>query len=104
MNQRLQKLMEMEKQKPGDAFLNFAIAQEFVNNGDDEQAKNRFETLLKEQPAYLATYYQAGKLYERLDDTKRAIDTYQCGIIVAKNNNDLKTAGELNEALNLIVD
>ena len=104
MNQRLERLKEMEKQKPEEGFLKFAIAQEYINAGNDAEAQPYFEFLLNEQPGYVPTYYHAGKLYERLQNAEKAADTYRRGIIVAKTANDAKTAGELNEALSMLVD
>ena len=102
MNLRLDKLMEMERQKPDDAFIKFAIAQEYVGMNDDARALNYFAFILEKQPQYVPLYYQLGKLHERLNELKQAADIYSRGIIVARGANDLKTAGELNEALMLL--
>jgi hypothetical protein len=104
MNARLEKLKEMEAQKPGDAFVKFAIAQEYVGMIDDAAALTYFTLLLEKSPNYLPLYYQLGKLYERKEDLKSAAYIYAKGIIIAKAANDLKTAGELNEALILLED
>jgi tetratricopeptide (TPR) repeat protein len=101
---RLQKLKEMEAEKPEDAFLKYAIAIEHVSAGDDEEAKPYFELLLKKFPDYVATYLQFGGLYEREGETGKAIAVYQKGIEVAKQAGDAKAAGELNEALQLAED
>ena len=94
----------MEKQKPDDAFVKFAIAQEYVGMNDDTTALVHFKSLLETQPGYLPLYYQLGKLYERLEELKSAADIYAKGVIIAKAANDIKTAGELNEALILLED
>jgi Tfp pilus assembly protein PilF len=99
---RLEKLKEMELQKPDDAFLKFALAQEYVNIGKDEEAKKYFDLLLEHFPAYVATYYHAGKLYERMNEPKKATHIYKSGIAIAKEANDMKNLGELNEALQLL--
>ena len=104
MNQRLEKLKQMEAQKPDDPFLKFAIAQEYVGMNDDIRAKQYFELLLQRYPHYLPVYYQFGKLHERFNNIKLATDIYTAGIVIAKAINDLKTAGELNEALMLLED
>ena len=104
MNARLEKLKEMEKQKPDDAFVKFAIAQEYVGMNDDTAALACFQLLLEKSPDYLPSYYQLGKLYERLEDLKSAANIYTKGMVVAKAAKDLKTAGELNEALILLED
>jgi Tfp pilus assembly protein PilF len=103
-NQRLEKLKEMEAQKPDDAFLKFAIAQEFVGMNDDATALKYFDVIIERFPQYLAAYYQLGKLYERINELSLATNVYKNGIAVAKAVNDLKTAGELNEALMLLED
>lgn len=102
--ERLQKLKEWEQQKPEDAFLKFAIAQEYVSGQMEEEARAYFEILTQHFPDYLPTYYQFGNLYERLGEFERARDAYRKGMEVAKTANDLKTLRELNEALTLLED
>ena len=46
MNTRLERLKEMELQKPDDAFVKFAIAQEYVGMNDDHTALACFKKLL----------------------------------------------------------
>ena len=101
---RLQKLKEMEAEKPDDAFLKYAIALEYVSAGADEEAKPYFELLLDKFPAYVATYLLAGGLYEREGETHKAMAVYKRGIETAKQAGDAKAAGELNEALQLAED
>ena len=103
-NERLKKLLEWEVQKPEDAFLKFAIAQEYVSAGSDNEAKKYFELLTKDFSDYLATYYQLGKLYERTDEIEKAKTTYIKGKEVASAEQNLKTLNELNEALLLLED
>jgi len=103
-NLRLKKLLEIETQKPQDAFLKFAIAQEHVNDGRDGEARNYFYWLLANSPDYVPTYYHLGKLLERLNDAKSAANIYMKGVEKAQAVNDLKTAGELREALSLLED
>lgn len=102
--ERLSKLLAMEQAKPEDAFLKFAIAQEYVNAGHDELARPYFQTLAEKHPQYVPLYYHFGKLYERSGAFDEAIKLYRAGTIVARNANDLKTAGELEEALMLLND
>lgn len=102
--ERLRKLQEWEAQKPDDAFLKFAIAQEYVSAGKDNEALKYFLKLVAKFPDYLPIYYQYGKLFEKLGDVKGAMESYQKGMKVAKAANDLKTFGELKEALILLED
>ena len=102
--ERLKKLLEWEAQKPEDAFLKFALSQEYVSAGDDSTAKKYLELLADNFPDYLAPYYQLGKLYERTGETEKAKTIYLKGKAVAQSANDLKTLRELNEAINLLED
>jgi Tfp pilus assembly protein PilF len=101
---RLQKLKEMEAEKPDDAFLKYAIALEYVSAGADNEAKPYFELLLEKFPDYMATYLHLGALYERSGELKAAISVYKKGMEVAKQAGDSKALSELNEALQLAED
>ncbi len=101
---RLQKLKEMEAEKPDDAFLKYAIALEYVSAGADNEAKPYFELLLQKFPDYVATYLHLGGLYERRGEIKEAMTAYKKGMEVAKQAGDTKALGELSEALQLAED
>jgi tetratricopeptide (TPR) repeat protein len=103
-NLRLEKLKDMERQKPADAFIKFAIAQEYAGIGNDTDARLYLELLVDKFPDYVPAYYQLGKLYERMMEPVPAQRIYAAGIEKARAVNDLKTAGELNEALMLLND
>lgn len=100
---RLEKLKEMQHANPGDSFLKFAIALEYVNE-DKAEAVRLLEGLLRDVPAYIPTYYQLGKLYEEMNEVKRALEIYQSGIAQAEAAGEMKTARELKEALALLED
>jgi tetratricopeptide (TPR) repeat protein len=102
--ERLKKLKEWEAQKPDDAFFKYAISQEYISAGDDDEGKKYLEQLAANFPDYLATYYQLGKLYERLNERDKAIATYNKGKDVARIAGDNKTQRELNEALSQFED
>jgi tetratricopeptide (TPR) repeat protein len=101
---RLKKLMEWEAQKPDDAFLKFAIAQEYSSAENDEEALRYYAVLIERFPDYLASYYQLGKLYERTGQVDKAIAAYKKGRQVAEAAKDFKTLRELEEALMLLQD
>lgn len=101
---RLEKLKEMEAQKPDDPFFKYAIALEYVSAGNDAEAKACFEALSERFPVYVATYLQLGNLYERLGETANAMTAYKKGIEAATAAHDAKATGELNEALLLAED
>ena len=102
--ERLRKLKEWEAQKPDDAFLKFAIAQEYISAGNEEDALKYYKVLVDKFPDYLATYYQLGQLLEKTGQTEEAMYAYRKGKAVAEKGKDFKTLGELNEALMLLED
>lgn len=104
MPSRLEALQEMLLEDPHDPFLNYALALEFLNDGNNEKAASIFEEILNRDENYLAAYYQLGKLYEEMDLKENAIKTYKKGIEVAAKQNSRKTLGELNEALLMLED
>lgn len=99
---RLEKLKEMEAKMPGDAFVKYAIAQEFTAMEKYEEALAYYTLLLEKFPDYLPTYYQLGKLYEAMNENAKALFAFTQGIIVAKQQNEQKTLRELNEAIALL--
>ena len=95
---RLEKLKEMEAQKPDDPFFKYAIATEYVSGGKDTEARPYFELLTEQHPDYVATYLHLGQLYERLGEYDNCLKTYRKGIEVATKAGDRKALSELNEA------
>ena len=100
MNQdRLALLLTFLEQDPGDAFTQFAIAQEYRKRGAPEQALVFFEKLVVDQPDYTGTYFHLGKLYEEVGRLEEAMATYRRGIEVSRKQRNLKDLSELQDAL-----
>ena len=104
MNERIEKIKTFLKATPGDCFLNHALALEYVKAGDENLAKAYFENNLRNDPAYVATYYHLGKLLERTGDRVGAIDMYEKGMARAKAAKDMHTFSELQSAYEDLVD
>lgn len=100
---RMELIEEMLEKNPDDTFLNYAAALEYKKDNENEKAINMFRRIIDKDPEYLPTYYQLGKLLEEKNKTQEAIDFYKRGRELAKKKNDIKTLGELSEAL-LILD
>lgn len=96
---RLDQLLRFYEEDPDDPFTRFAIAQEYRNQGDFDEALAFFEELVETDPNYVGTYYHLGKLYERLGRTEAAIETYEAGIEIAREQRDTKSLSELQDAL-----
>lgn len=102
MQDRLKMIETMLETNPKDSFLHYAAALEHKSNGDIVSAVKILKSIIKNDPDYLASYYQLGKLLEDRSKFEEAIDVYKAGRSVAKKQNDMKTLGELSEALMLL--
>ena len=99
---RLKLIKDMLETNPDDSFLKYAAALEYEKAGDRKSAIALVEDLLSKDAKYLGGYYKLGKLYELEGKEKEAIKIYRLGLDVSKKNSDLKTGGELSEALLLL--
>lgn len=96
---RLALLLQYYEEDPQDSFTQFALAQEYLKQGDAEKGLSFFERLVAEQPDYVGTYYHLGKLYEHLGRKEEALQTYRAGIGVAERQRDFHAKSELQSAL-----
>ncbi|MFN8700216.1 MAG: tetratricopeptide repeat protein [Flavobacteriales bacterium] len=101
-SERLKMIEVMLETNPRDSFLHYAAALEHQKQGDIAQAIKILRQLIRQSPDYLASYYQLGKILEERGKTEEAIAVYQQGKSVARKQNDMKTLGELSEALMLL--
>jgi len=99
MNSRLEQLELLASKDPGDPFIQYAIALEYVSSHQLEQAAGILEKLMEASPDYTAGYHQAGRVYEQLDRDDEARRCYEQGIVVAERQGDAKDLDEMREAL-----
>ncbi|MDR6735085.1 tetratricopeptide repeat protein [Sphingobacterium sp. 2149] len=104
MSTRLDQLNEFLKESPEDPFLKYAIAAEYLKQGNEQEALSRFEDLVQSNPDYVGTYYHLGKLYEKLSREESAIATYRSGIEIARKSRNFHALGELQGALAVLGD
>lgn len=97
---RLQKLLSFLENEPGDPFLKYALATEYLNANELDKALQYYEDLLNNHPDYVGTYYHAGKLYEQLDRKADAIAVYEKGMEVSRNARDMHAFSELQSVYN----
>lgn len=98
MNDRIAILKSFIEEDPGDAFNFYALALEYINQGDHAEARVLMEQLYLTHPEYLANYYHYGKLLERFGEADRAILIYSEGEKVALLQKNQKTYNELRSA------
>ena len=101
-NDRLEMITEMLVKNPDDTFLNYAAALEHKKRNKLKKAISIFKKIVNQDPDYLATYYQLGKLLEEVDKTEEAVEVYKRGRELAKKTKDVKAMGELSEALMIL--
>ena len=92
----------MLRDEPNDSFLNYALALEYAKANNLTKAIELIEAVLTRDENYLGAYYQLGSYYELTGQKQNAISIYKKGIAIAKQQNNKKTLGELNEALMML--
>jgi Tfp pilus assembly protein PilF len=95
---RIKRLKDWLAANPNDSFLQHALALEYINLGDDEEAKKLLENVLQTDENYVGSYYQLAKLLERSDRMAEAIAIYEKGMLKAKEAGDQHTYNELRTA------
>lgn len=95
---RIKLLNQYLEKSPDDAFLNHALALEYIKAGKDEQAISLFENLLKDHPDYVGSYYHLGKALERKSQQDKAIEIYEKGMQIATKLKDQHAKSELQAA------
>src|SRR5882757_5958964 len=101
---RLEKLQEFLKADPNDSFTRYAIGLEHLSAKDFAKASEAFETLIINDPGYVATYYQLADCYRQMKEKEKAKSCYQKGMIQARAAQDLHAASELQMALDEMED
>ena len=97
-NERINKLKEFYAANSHDSFIIYALANEYMQNGDDDEALKYYSELLEKFPDYVATYYHLGKLYARRSLITEALQTYKTGMQKAQLAKDSHSFAELQTA------
>ncbi|HMP94800.1 MAG TPA: tetratricopeptide repeat protein [Phnomibacter sp.] len=100
----MEKLKAYLEAQPEDAFLQHALALEYIKLGNDAEARLLFENIISTQPGYVGTYYHLAKLYERAQLVEQAIQTYEAGMAQARRVADNHAYHELQAALEDLTD
>ena len=96
---RIEILRGFLEDNPKDSFSRYALALEYVKAGQSDDAVREFETVKKNDPDYVATYFQLGQLYQKLGQPHEAEKTFRTGITAASRAGDEHTRSELEAAL-----
>lgn len=82
-----------------DSFVWYALAMEYQNAQDFDEAAATFERLRQHDPDYLPQYLMAGQLCSRLDRKPEARELFLAGIGLARRQGDARALSELQAAL-----
>ncbi len=99
-NSRIEQIKTFLNDSPDDAFLNYALAIEYLGLNETSKAKEIFEKLVTNHPSYSATYYHYGKLIQNGGEKDIAKDIFERGIKIAVENKETHAVAELRTALN----
>lgn len=98
MNQRLSQILDLLREDPGSAFLQFALAKEYEGMGDSDKALEHYRKLTEEHPEYTGTYFHFAQLLMENDQTEEGFRMYDKGIAICKLNGDQHSLAELQNA------
>ena len=101
--ERIKMLEQFVKEDPSDPFSIYALALEYQHD-NIQKAAGLFDLLLNEHPNYLPTYYIAGGFYADQSKPERALEILRKGLVVARTQNDLGSARELQAAIQNLED
>jgi tetratricopeptide (TPR) repeat protein len=97
-SQRLDLLLGILKETPTDSFVIFAIAKEYENIGNQNEAIQNYQKLYHLDPDYVGLYFHWGKIHEEMNASDKAIEIYSMGIEVASQQKDGHAERELRAA------
>jgi tetratricopeptide (TPR) repeat protein len=99
---RLTQLHAFLRESPDDAFLLFALAQEYIKAGEFASALNTFAQLHQAHPDYVALYYHYGLLAHKTENSSLAVSLLEEGMQRAKTAKDMHAYGEMEALLEMV--
>jgi tetratricopeptide (TPR) repeat protein len=99
---KLALLEQMAAKDPKQPFPRYGVAMELASQGRLADSAAAFAALAKDLPDYVPTYFQAGKVLEKLDRLDEARDFYGRGIAAATKAGNGHARDELEAALSIL--
>jgi uncharacterized protein HemY len=97
---RIERLQLFLEKEPADAFLNYALAMEYIGQESYEKALEILEKLESSQEDYTATYYHLAQLYLRFGKTADAERIFKKGLQLTAKAGEHHQRQELQNAYN----
>lgn len=99
---RRERLQAMLIDDPGDVFLHYALATEYLKEGDVSAAEEKFTELHENFPDYVPAWFQHAQALAEQGRTDEARRTAEQGLATAKRVGDTHAAGEITGFLELL--
>lgn len=99
---RIAALRQILDANPNDAFARYALALEYSNSGDMEEALGEFERLLAANPDYTNGYFMAAQTLMRADRAADARNMLRDGIECARRTRNQHAMAEMEGMLDEI--
>jgi cytochrome c-type biogenesis protein CcmH/NrfG len=96
---RLDLLNAIIKRDPGNLLARYGLAMEYSQQGDHDQALETFRALMVSNADYVATYYQAGRMLQKIGELLQAREVFEQGIAACNRVGDFHARSELEAAL-----
>ena len=97
---RLEQVIDLLKDEPQDAFLNHALAMEYIAAGNDALATEIMQKVLRLHPDHTGTYYHLGHALLRQGNREEAQQVWTDGIARCKALKKQHHLAELQSAYN----
>ncbi|MBU2709788.1 tetratricopeptide repeat protein [Zooshikella harenae] len=91
----IKQLETLLQQGQDNAMLRFGLGKAYLDDQQPEKAIEHFTACLQHDKNYSAAWKLLGKSYVQLDKWKKAADTYQQGIAIARSKGDKQAEKEM---------
>lgn len=102
MSVRIDQLKSHLATRPDDPFVLYALAIEYMNEGESDEAERYFAEVYRRFPEYVPTYLHYGGLLQTRGDSTQAKRLYSEGIERARAKGENHALSELADALSLL--
>lgn len=102
MSARLDLLRSMLEQDPKSSFVRYGLAMELLNLGKGEESVAEFQSLIANDPNYVAAYFHGGRAFEALGKIDAARKIYEAGVAACRKIGDTHTLSEIEGALAIL--
>ncbi len=96
---RLESLLQFLEKDPDDSFTRYAVALEYISQGNPEQGIAYLEDLVERDPGYVASYQQLGYIYAEAERKEDALAVLKRGIEIARPSGDTHAMSEMQDAI-----